>query len=221
MPYSSLCHRSRRSRIRIPNITIRDRLRSPLRPSAPEARTRRRKPVVVVLRSAPADGGADLADRRRRRRDHRARAAIQRPRSRSTSVLTVRRLLYPARRKRVWGDAPLAHRFSSTVNPNGGDKVKRAVLGSLTLKWLLRRRRCATRKRSVKLMSVLGSRRDEPCPPHGGGPSVCVVETTWHRWRHRRAARHRHARCGINQGQIPALKGARTLDPSLRAGEAQ
>jgi len=61
-------------------------------------------------------------------------------RFRGTYLLTVRRLSYCACRERVWDDAPPAHSFSSTLNPNGGGNVKRAVLGSLALRWLRRRR---------------------------------------------------------------------------------
>src|SRR2546423_4551189 len=43
-------------------------------------------------------------------------------------------------------------------------------------------------------MSVLGSSRAGPRPPHGGRPSASVVKATWHRSRYRHAARHRQAR---------------------------
>jgi hypothetical protein len=46
-------------------------------------------------------------------------------------------------------------------------------------------------------MSVLGRSPAGPRPPHGGRLSASVVETTWHRWRYRRAARRRHANRGI------------------------
>jgi len=61
------------------------------------------------------------------------------------AVTSVRRLSYRACRRRVSDGAPLAHRFSTTLSPNRGDNVKRAVLGSLTLS-LHHRRRGALRR---------------------------------------------------------------------------
>jgi hypothetical protein len=69
-----------------------------------------------------------------------ARAANQPARFRSTSgsLSDVCRSANADSASRIM--PPPAHRFSSTPSPNGGDNVKRAVLGSLTLRWVRRRR---------------------------------------------------------------------------------